>query len=66
MGRYLFTVVAVMADSFVSALSWVGHVSPAAAVFTLFSSGFGVVLAARKIADAVITIQDDTPSISCE
>lgn len=55
MGRYLMTVGAVTADAFVSGLTWVGHISPAALVLTLLTSGFGVVLAANKIADGVFS-----------
>jgi hypothetical protein len=53
MGRYMLTVGAVMADAFMSGLTWVGHVSPAAVGLTLLTSGFGVLAAARKIADGV-------------
>lgn len=62
MGRYLMTVGAVTADAFVSALSFVGQVSPAALGLTLLTSGFGVVLAANKIADGIMSASDESPS----
>jgi len=60
MGRYLMTVGAVSADAFVSALSWVGHVSPMALCLTLLSSGLGVIVAANKIADGIMAASDET------
>lgn len=59
MGRYTMTVGAVMADAFMSALTWVGHISPVALILTLLSSGFGVLLAANKIADGVFHGEDE-------
>ena len=58
MGRYMLTVGAVAADAFVSGLTWVGQVSPAALCLTLFTSAFGVLLAANKIADGVFSGED--------
>jgi hypothetical protein len=60
MGRYMVTVGAVMADAFVSGLTFVGQISPAALCLTLLSSGFGVVLAANKIADGFFIAEDQT------
>jgi hypothetical protein len=60
MGRYMLTVGAVMADAFVSGLTWVGHVSPAALCVTLFTSGVGVLAAANKIADGLFAPSDET------
>ncbi len=60
MGRYLMTVGAVSADAFVSALSWVGHVSPMALCFSLLTSGLGIVIAANKIADGVMSSSEET------
>jgi hypothetical protein len=55
MGRYSLTVGAVMADAFVSGLTWVGQLSPAALGLALITSGFGVLAAANKIADGVFS-----------
>lgn len=60
MGRSLMTVGVVMADAFVSGLTWVGHVSPVALGLTLVSSGVGVLAAAHKIANAVFAPPDET------
>jgi hypothetical protein len=59
MGRYMLTVGAVMADAFVSGLTWIGHVSPAALCLTLFSSSVGVLAAAHKIADGIFEPPDE-------
>lgn len=59
MGRYMATVGAVAADAFVSGLTWVGQVSPAALCLTLLTSGFGVLLAANKIADGIFCGEDE-------
>ena len=53
MGRYSLTVGAVMADALVSGITWVGQISPAALCLTLLTSGFGVIMAANKIADGI-------------
>ena len=60
MGRYLLTVGAVSADAFVSALTWVGQVSPIALGLTVCSSGIGVLMAANKIANAIFAPEDST------
>ncbi len=60
MGRHFVTVGAVMADAFVSGLTWVGHISPAALALTLLSSGVGVIATANKITDAIFTPADET------
>jgi len=60
MGRYMMTVGAVMADAFVSGLTWVGQISPAALGLTLLTSGCGVLLAANKIADGLFSGDEPT------
>lgn len=60
MGRYMLTVGAVMADAFISGLTWIGQVSPAALWLTLLSGGAGVLAAASEIADGVFAPSDDT------
>jgi hypothetical protein len=62
MGRYLMTVGAVSADAFVSALSWIGQVSPTALCITLLSSGLGIVFAANKIADGIMASSEEKPA----
>jgi len=60
MGRYLVTVGAVMADAFVSGLTWVGQSNPTMLGLTLLTSGLGVLAAANKIADGIFAPGDQT------
>lgn len=53
MGRFFMPVGAVMADAFVSSLTWLGHVSPAVLGMTVLTSGVGVIVAANRIANGV-------------
>ncbi|MBA3315151.1 MAG: hypothetical protein M3552_08815 [Planctomycetota bacterium] len=62
MGRYVMTVGAVTADALISAITFVGQISPAALCLTLLTTGFGVVLAANEIADGIMSANDESPS----
>ena len=58
MGRSSVTMGAVMADAFVSGLTWVGQLSPTVLCLTMLTSGFGLLAAANKIADGVFCGED--------
>jgi hypothetical protein len=62
MERYLSAVGAVSAEAFVTTLSGVCHISPAAMCLTLLSSGFGIFVAANKIADGIMAVTEDEVS----
>jgi hypothetical protein len=59
MDRYSVTVGAVMADAFVSGLTWVGQLSPVAMCLALLTSGVGIIFAANQIADDVFHGEDN-------